>query len=101
MLPDNQHSRKNRAGAIAERSGCGRILGNSDIGLIGNDFPIESKVFRHLVNDSFSIRPCSQASHATEVFRIGEVADPGIPFAALPSVSSGMRDSRGYRAWCD
>ena len=55
--------RNNRAGLIAEQSGCGKILGNSDIRLIWNDFPTESKVFRHLMNDALSIRPCPQASY--------------------------------------
>jgi hypothetical protein len=45
---------------IAEHPGCSKISGNSDIRLIGNDFPTESKVFRRLMNDSLSTQPCPQ-----------------------------------------
>jgi hypothetical protein len=44
--------------------GCGKILRNSDMRLIANDFPTESKVFRRLMNDSLSTRPCPQVSNA-------------------------------------
>ena len=92
--------RNNRAGLIAEQSGCGKILGNSDIRLIWNDFPTESKVFRHLMNDALSIRPCPQASYGmsprnqtfpAEVVR----SERSIIRCYIPSVTSAAALSNG------